>query len=428
MSRQAPVAALVVLLAAAASAAAQDVGPAPQPAPNPPAAKADEPASSPEEVAARMGDLYARVAGDPPALPADKSDPKKVAEYTKAMRAWEDGLEALSKAADAYTKALGGTPGSARTLWWGGYAKARRGDRLGKDESVVERGAAADLLGRALASAPADADFRSDAEFWLGRTQLFLCETGRATPQEAATHLRAAALAFRKAGRAEDAGKAASAALRKLVASDLDAEARAFAAAVDAPTADFGAMTEVVRSLARRAATAVGERFPELADCTDADGKPVAWKELRGKPFVVHFFHAGWPTGRASEQRDVETVLRPLWDRLSPKGLRMVGVSMDLALTREQADRIRANWEEWGIRAKLQDGSRDSVRRFAEDQGVAWPWTWDGLWSKNPVSQALGGCGVNGAHAVLVDAEGVIRWRGDAPFQGLPEAADALVK
>ena len=50
-----------------------------------------------------------------------------------------------------------------------------------------------------------------------------------------------------------------------------------------------------------------------------------------------------------------------------------------------------------------------------------------GTWLHDPISKALGGCGRNAAHAVLVDGKGVIRWRGNAPFDGLPEAARALL-
>jgi hypothetical protein len=106
----------------------------------------------------------------------------------------------------------------------------------------------------------------------------------------------------------------------------------------------------------------------------------------------------------------------------------MVGVSMDLALPKERVDQIAKNWDEWGVKEPLQDGSRASVQRFAEDQGVAWPWIWDGLWDKSPIARALGGPGVNAAHAVLVDAAGVVRWRGDAPFAGLAEAVDKAVE
>jgi hypothetical protein len=157
----------------------------------------------------------------------------------------------------------------------------------------------------------------------------------------------------------------------------------------------------------------------------DADGKPVEWAKLKGAPFIVHFFTSSIPKGLASNQRDVETVLRPLWDRLHEKGLRMVGVSMDYALPKEDVERITRDWEEWGRKDRVQDGSLASVRRYAEDQGIAWPWTWDGTCGKSPVAQALGGPAASAAHAILVDAAGTIRWRGDAPFTGLPEAVDA---
>jgi hypothetical protein len=137
----------------------------------------------------------------------------------------------------------------------------------------------------------------------------------------------------------------------------------------------------------------------------------------------------GYVTGKAAEETDVEAVLRPLHDRWSERGLQLVGVSMDKLLPPERLDQIRRDWDEWGRDPKkIQDGSLATVRRGAEDYGIVWPWAWDGKWIHNPVSRALGGVGVNVPHAVLVDAGGVIRWRGDAPFKGLPEAVETLMK
>ncbi|MCE9635941.1 MAG: TlpA family protein disulfide reductase [Planctomycetes bacterium] len=427
---------------AAVSAAQEAVPPAPAVEPKDGAAPAPapaQPADAPPDaakVAARMADLYAIVAQEPASVAPGETDTKKRAELNKARDAWEASVRSLSEAADQYAAALkapGAEGAQRRTLFWGGWAKMQLADRLAKDEAQKTRAAAADLLRAALDGAPPEADWRPDSEFWLGRALVFQVEAGRATPDEAATHLREAAILLTKQSRGDEAGRAASAALRMLTVRGLDGAARDFASAVDADKANFGQMTSIVRALARRSSTGVGQKLfgaggAGLPDAADSEGKPVKWADFAGAPLIVHFFHDGWATGRPSGQRDVETLLRPLYDRLQPKGLRMVGVSMDFALTKERIETIKKQWDEWGVKDQLRDGSLDSVRKFADEQGITWPWIWDGLWDKNPIAQALGGPGASAAHAVLIDKDGVIRWRGDAPFQGLAEATDAAMK
>lgn len=418
------------VLVSGGRACAQDEPAAPPaPAPQEPAKPEDakSPPEAAEKVAERMADLYGRVAGDCPMPNPAEPDRAKLAEQVKAMDAWREGVGSLAAAADVYVARLGDAAPSARALFWGGYGKAQHADISPTAEAKAARTAAIKLLQQALAGLPADSGIRPDASYWLGRTQLFVVPSGGASADDAIANLRAAAEGFEKAERREAAGAAVIVALKHLNASGRDDQARAFVQAVAADTYDFGSKTALVRKLQSRASTGVGTKLPDLPDALDADGKAIVWKELRGAPLVIHFFSAGLPTGHGSGQRDVETTLRPLYDRLHPKGLRMVGVSMDLELAKERVAQIRANWDEWGTKERLHDGSKATVRQFAEEQGVAWPWAWDGKWLNNPVSAALGGVGGNAPHAVLVDAEGVIRWRGDAPFQGLAEAADKLI-
>lgn len=405
----------------------------PLPPPPPPVAEDEAPKGPPEpeaDVAQRIADLFPQLSKPLPAPPAiTDTNVEKRAAYVQAQRARDDALAAISKAGDAYLRSIGDGPGQPDVLYWAGAGKALHADRVpGAGPAQVVRLRAVDLLQRALASGPADAAWRGDAESSLGRTMLLLVGAGHAKLDDAIAHLREGTILLLRAGRHDEAGLAAGIALKRLTAGDLDAEARAFAAAVGASTANFGNATEFVRTALRKAETGVGAKLPDLPAVTDVEGAAIDWKAFRGAPLIVHFFQVGEITGHTKSHRDVETVLLPLHQRLGAKGLKLVGISMDLALTPARVEEIRRNWDEWGTKDRLQDGSRASVRAAIEAQGIAWPWVWDGQWTKNPVSIALGGSGASVPHAVLVDAEGVIRWRGDSPFQGLADAVDALFR
>jgi len=400
--------------------------PKPGPAqPEPP--KPDADTTSPAELPARIADLYDKALRRPPLPDPNAADPaKQRAEIARARAAWEAAVTALAAAGDRYVAAVADP--DARTLFRAGFGKAALAGRQSQREAVETRASAASMLSKALAASKPDDDFRADVERELGHVQLFLAVHGKATWEEAAAHLREATLRLRAAGRVDEAGRAAFLALESLLRNGKDAAARDFASAVDAANADFGVSTPSLRGLAVRAATTVGAKFPDLPDGVDTEGRAVKWAEFRGRPFVLHFFQAARATGQLSQERDVATTLRPLHDELSAKGLRLLGVSMDLALTKDQVERIRANWFEWGVKDRVQDGSLDSVRAWAADEGMTWPWLWDGKWGDNAWSKSLGSPGKSVQHAVLVDASGVIRWRGDAPFQGLPEAARSVCK
>lgn len=419
--------ALIVALAAWDASAQEPPEAAP---PDPPAAPAEAASDAPvaadtEALVARMADLQARIAVRPAGADPKAEDP--VASRTEASRAkreWEEAARALSKACDEYLAA--NAKPDPRVVLWGARGKAAAADVASREEALALRTSAAEALARALPAAKPDADYRGEAEYVLGRMLVAIAPSGRATIEDAAAHLREATLVLRKDGRLDESGRAAFLGLDALLRNGRNEAARAFSDAVGASSADFGASTAEVRVRANQVATSVGQPFPKLPDATDADGKPVRWAEFAGKPFIVHFFQAGRPTGHVAQERDVGATLRPLHDALAPKGLRMIGVSMDLALSKEKVAEIRANWDEWSRKEQVQDGSRESVRAWLADEGVSWPWIWDGKWLQNPIANALGGVGRTSQHAVLVDAAGVIRWRGDGPFQGLPEAARAL--
>lgn len=420
----AAVLAVPLATAAASGAFAQDAPPSP-PAPAAPAAAQDLP--SPEAVAARMQEIYALVAGDRPMVtPTDDAEAR--AKMIRDQRSWDESVQSLASQADVYAKVTETAAPTPRGLFHAGYGKARRAEIVPAADAAANWRTASELLAKAIAAAPADVAWRPDALFWHGKSLLALTESRAAAVNDAVARLAEAATALLAAERNDDAGRAASAALGKLTALGMDAEARAFAERIGASKAKFGASDATVRMHLAKASTGVGARFPDLPDTKDADGNPVAWKSFRGAPLVVHFFHVGWATGRPAEEKDVETTLRPLHERLAPRGLRFLGVSMDLALDAARVETLRRNWDEWGLRGKPLDGSRATVARWVEAEEMKWPWLWTGLWMNDPVSLALGGAGRSEPHAILVDKDGIVRWRGNSPFQGLAEAADALLK
>jgi hypothetical protein len=241
--------------------------------------------------------------------------------------------------------------------------------------------------------------------------------------EDAILHLGRAVELLQKDGRHDDAGECAATAMRELKAQRKVPELRAFAAQIQATEKDFGRSTPVVRMLAAAARLDVGSPLPELPKATDTDGKEVSWKP--GKPMLVHFFLTSFLGGLPANFREIETEVRPLWEKFHEKGLVVVGVSMDYEMSKQQAEDLKKRWEEWGVKRELRDGSLESVRAWTQKQQVEWPWIWDGKATNNPVSLALGGVGRTAPYAVLVDANGVVRWHGEAPFKGL---ADEVAK
>jgi cytochrome oxidase Cu insertion factor (SCO1/SenC/PrrC family) len=402
--------------------------PAEEPAPTPPApAPAQEPAPDPARLAERMIALVPAARARPDTLvPADADDVVKTrAEILRKRRAWESDVDDLASAAERYLKAVGADGGEPRALWAAGLGLATKADREPAERAVQMRVEAARVLERSLAGAAKDADFRGDAEALLGRMLVALIARGQATPEQAVSHLVAAATILRAEQRAEEIGSTLVLAIHALLKAKRPDLAEALVAGTAADTAEYGTpeQTAALRTQVAAVRTGVGAKLPALPAVKDEDGKPVDWAAFKGKVLLLHFFRAGQPNGYPTEERDAETVVRPAYDELHPRGLEVISIAMDWEMPPEKVAQTKANWDEWGVKKALCTGSAATVRAFAEQQGFAWPWVRSGQWMNDPVSQALGGAGVSRAHAVLVDADGVIRWRGDAPFVGLVEEA-----
>ena len=392
-------------------------------------AREEEPAAPDAEAAQqealeRFAALYERVARRPARPDLSAQDLVKVrARAAREQGDWRKAVGDLVAAAEAHLEgdAVQADP---RALFYRGTGRLEKAGFSAAEEARTLREGAASDLHAFLARAPADDVRHAPARLALGQALLYL---GRA--EDAARELEQAVPQLLADNRRDEAGQAAFQLLNLLVHQGLEARAQGFADAVHAEEADFGASTEAVRRLVARSRVAVGAPLPALPEVVDTDGRPVVWSELRGKPFVLHFFQAGYPTGMPSSARDVETALRPLWDELHEAGgLEMVGISMDEELPESRAAEIRRQWEEWGKTGVVHTGARPVVADWCEEQGLAWRWVWDGKSTDDPVSQALGGVGVSQPFAVLVDPEGVVRWRGAPPYEGLAEAARKAVR
>lgn len=402
--------AAALVAAGGASSLAQETPPAPKPEAPAAPAPSEGAAKSLEQLEA----LYVRASRRPPRLDlaAAESPEKARAEFARAQGEWERAATALAKAGDDYLASLGDAAPDVRALFFRGVGKFLTGERVGRSESASANEAAAESLQRYLDGAGENAAYATEAEMYLGRA---LVRAGRV--DDAATHLGRAIELLQKDGRHDDAGVCAYDAMLALKTRRRDAELRAFAEAIHASKADFGGSTASVRTLAAGARLAVGAPLPDLPETKDADGRAVSWAP--GKPLLLHFFLTGHLNGTPSGFREVELELKPLAQSFGEKGLVLVGVSMDYEMPKAQAEALRKQWDEWGRKTKLRDGSLESVRAWAADQGIGWSWCWDGKSVNNPVSLALGGVGVTQPYAVLVDAKGVVRWHGKAPFEGL---------
>lgn len=396
-------------LSGAVPALAQD-GPT---APKSDAPAAPETSADAAQVLQRLENLYPRALRRPAGVDLTAADPDKArAEHVKVQEEWERAVAAFAKAGDDYVAALAGAAPEAKALYYRGVGKFLMSERVPRAEAPAMVEASADSLQRYLEAAGEKAAFAADAEMYLCRA---LVRTGRI--DDAVAHTSRAIELLQKDGRHDDAGSSAYDTMLALKSLQRDAELRVFCESIHASKGDFGSSTPSIRKLAAGARLSVGAVLPDLPETKDVNGQPVSWKP--GKPLLLHFFLTGFLGGKPSGFREVELELRPLADAYAPKGLVLTGVSMDYEMPKQQAEDLRKKWEEWGRKTELRDGSLESVRTWAAAQGISWSWCWDGKAVNNPISLALGGVGVTEPYAVLVDAKGVVRWHGKAPFEGL---------
>lgn len=400
----------------------------------PPAPPAPAPAAAPapdvQDLLVRMRNLHARTVSRPDTTPQPGDDLEKQAARAKAEEDWRGAVKALARTSDEYLRAIGDAAPDAQALYYRGFAKFRCGAIVSTGEAQACYEAAADALGRYVAAATDEkAAFLAEAESFLGRSLLFVCGNDAARFDEAIAHLRRAVLLFQKDERHDEAGEAAWSAMAPLQNRNGGADLRAFADAIHASEGDFGASTTNVRALAQSGKIAVGWKLPSPPKAKDVDGKDLDFGPSPGKPLLIHFFQTGNAIGLPTKSREVQDEIRPLWEQYREKGLRVVGICMDVEFPKDRAEAVRKQWEEWGRKEKFSDGSLAHCREWAAEKGVSWPWYWDGLWTKNPLSNALGGMGQERPQAILVDGDGVIRWIGKkAPFEGLADEVGKLLK
>ncbi len=388
----------------------------PEPATPTPPAKAD-----PDELLRQMTALFAKAAKRPPSN-GQLADPKAAAEHQKAEDDWKAAVRQLAKTGDEYLAAIGGAAADARALYYRGFAKWAAGKIAAAGETRDMYSSACDSLQRYLDGTDEKASYRADAEARLGEAMVLLGRIDDSLP-----HLRRAVDLLQKDGRHDEAGEYAYYGLRELKDLGRSRDVIAFAQAVHAVDGDFGGSTPNIRLFAV-ARLAAGEPLPPLPKATDLDDKPISFDP--GAPLLLHFFYTAIPgTHTARSTDDLDKQIRPLWAAYHAKGLRVVGVCMDEAMTPAQADAMKKKWEDWGTKGDFFDGTPDSCRAWVKKHSVEWTVRCSGLWTNEPLSRALGGVAPSNAHAILVDKDGIVRWTGELTNpEGLAEAAAKLFK
>ena len=141
------------------------------------------------------------------------------------------------------------------------------------------------------------------------------------------------------------------------------------------------------------AAPQVGERVPEYAAKT-LEGEPVSLSTLRGHPVLVNVW-ATWCKPCEEEMPDLQRI----YAANAPKGLRMVGVSID------------------------ERGQEAAVRDFAREYGV----TYD-LWH-DPGQAALSTFGAMGVpNTYLIGRDGTLLWKKLGPVKEDDPALEAALQ
>jgi len=383
-------------------------------APPAPAAKKDA-----AQLLQEMEALYP-VAIRRPTTNGQPGDQKAVAEQAAVVGRWEDAVNRLSKTSDEYLAALGGAAPDARALFLRGVGKTIAGERVGAGEAKNTYAAACDSLQRWLDAADEKDASRADAEAYFAKALVHSLRM-----DDAVVHGKNAVAALQKESRHDDAGECAWIVFVGLQGAGRSKDLREFADAIHAKDGDFGVSTPTIRKLLAASRVAVGSPLPEIPAVTDLDDKPISFA-AEGKPLLLHFFFTAIPgIGDARATDDLDKQIRPLWDRFHEKGLRIVGICMDNAMTREKSEAMRKQREEWGTKGDFLDGTPDSCRAWVKKHGVEWTVRCSGKWIGEPVSQALGGVGESNPAAILVDKDGIVRWAGDlAKPEGLADEAE----
>ena len=148
-----------------------------------------------------------------------------------------------------------------------------------------------------------------------------------------------------------------------------------------------------------------GERAPDF-ELTATDGQRIALRDLRGSPVILAFYPADW-SPVCGDQMALYNEVLPEFKRY---GARLLGISVD------------GMW---------------CHRAFAENRHLGFPLLAD-FEPKGAVARAFGvyreADGTTERALVVIDAEGVIRWRYISPIDvnpgadGILEALEALTE
>jgi len=148
-----------------------------------------------------------------------------------------------------------------------------------------------------------------------------------------------------------------------------------------------------------------GERAPDF-ELTATDGKRIALRDLRGSPVILAFYPADW-SPVCGDQMALYNEVLPEFERY---GARLLGISVD------------GMW---------------CHRAFAENRHLGFPLLAD-FEPKGAVARAFGvyrqADGTTERALVVIDAEGVIRWRYISPIDvnpgadGILEALESLTE
>lgn len=361
---------------------------------------------------------------DPRSVPVDTPQGREIrGDFARRKQAWDDALDRSLNLGKRYFLHLGDGPADARAHLLYGCALSTAGDRRPRAEAEVLRRSAVEHLRAFLSVVGTRPEDVTQAHSHLGNVLLKL---GGDSVDEAMEHLGTSVTRLQKEGRKDESAVAAFLVLQSLIAMGREESAAKAAADLGLSEGDFGPGSWRVHGLVRRAGIRPGAAFPGFPEgAADVDGAALDLASFGGRPFVVHFFQAGLPTGRPTGSRIEETVLAPIHLQWAGQGLGMVGCSLDLEMSSEELAQVKANWEEWGLPGIPHDGSRQAVLAWAREHDMTWRLQWEGKWFRGDVAERFG---VTEPFAFLVDGKGVVRWRGAPPYRDLAAAVAEVMR